>query len=453
MAPPADTSSIVSLLIVDDNPVQRMQVSALCRELGVPMIYEAGSGREALDLIALLVLPPDLIIVDLEMPAMDGVEFIECLHERGLDVPLIVASSREVVLIQTVETMARNLGMPVLAALRKPLRSDQLRPAFERWNRERRDDGTRPSGAEPLELPRDELARAIAGGAIKVWYQPKVDMARGKVTGVEALSRWTHPQLGRIGPDRFVALAEREGLIRELTFHVLGTAVAQAARWNALGLPLSLAVNLSPTLLEVPGLVQRIVEMVEREGLPPRQLVLEITESSVVDCMGAALGVLARLRLQGFGLSIDDYGTGFSSMQQLARIPFSELKIDRSFVHGAHQRTNLRVILQSALTMAHQLGLVTVAEGIETVEDWCLVRDSGCTLGQGWLVAPALAAHELPDWIRAHEPRVLSLGSGQRLAAGATADERRLHERRLYERRMAERRVRGKRAPPPPTSS
>jgi EAL domain-containing protein (putative c-di-GMP-specific phosphodiesterase class I)/FixJ family two-component response regulator len=449
MAPPVDTSAIVSLLIVDDNPVQRMQVAALCRELGVPMIYEAGSGKEALDLMALLVLPPDLVIVDLEMPAMDGVEFIECLHQRGLDVPLVVASSREVVLIQTVETMARNLGMPVLAALRKPLRPDQLRAAFERWNRERRDDGTRPSNAVALEVPREELARAIADGAITVWYQPKVDMARGVVTGVEALSRWTHPQLGRVNPERFVALAEREGLIRELTFHVLRMAVAQAARWNALGLTLSLAVNLSPTLLEVPGLVQRIVEIVEREHLPPRQLVLEITESSVVDCMGAALGVLARLRLHGFGLSIDDYGTGFSSMQQLARIPFSELKIDRSFVHCAHLRANLRVILQSALTMARQLGLVTVAEGIETVEDWCLVRDSGCTLGQGWLVAPALPGEELPNWIRAHEPRVLSLGNGPRPQPGAAQEDRRLYERRLYERRMAERRVRGKRSPAP----
>jgi EAL domain-containing protein (putative c-di-GMP-specific phosphodiesterase class I) len=140
--------------------------------------------------------------------------------------------------------------------------------------------------------------------------------------------------------------------------------------------------------------------------------VLEITENSVVDCMGVALGVLARLRLKGFRLSIDDYGTGFSSMQQLARIPFTELKIDRAFVHGAARRTNLRVILQSALDMSRQLGLVTVAEGIETLPDWQLVRDSGCGVGQGFLISRAMPAEELPAWIASQETRLLELGTG-----------------------------------------
>ena len=164
-------------------------------------------------------------------------------------------------------------------------------------------------------------------------------------------------------------------------------------------------------LLEDPALVRELSTLLERHGLEARQIVLEITESSVVDCMGVALGVLARLRLKGFGLSIDDYGTGFSSMQQLARIPFTELKIDRAFVHGAHQRTNLRVILQSALDMARQLGLVTVAEGIENLPDWQLVRDSGCGVGQGFLIAAAMPADQLPEWIKRNEPRLSALGN------------------------------------------
>ena len=411
MVPPVPAPAIASLLVVDDNIVQRMQVVALCRELGVGMIYEAGSGAEALELLALLVLPPDVAIVDLEMPGMDGVELIELMHQRRLAIPLIVASSREVVLINTVETMARNLGIPVVAGIRKPLERASLAAAFDNWNGEQAPQGAVAHRAPQPVVPACDLATAIETGAIAVHYQPKVDMAKGTVCGVEALARWTHPTLGEIRPDQFVALAEREGLIHALTLSVLRQAFGVAARWNAAGLRLSMAVNLSPCLLGDPALVREISALLDDHGLQARQIVLEITESSVVDCMGVALGVLARLRLKGFGLSIDDYGTGFSSMQQLARIPFSELKIDRAFVHGAHQRTNLRVILQSALQMARQLGLVTVAEGIETAADWQLVRESGCGVGQGFLISPALPADALPAWAREHEGRLLALGT------------------------------------------
>ena len=410
MGPPVPSTTIGSLLVVDDNIVQRIQVVALCRELGIEMIYEAGSGAEALALLSLLVLPPDVAIVDLEMPGMDGVELIESLHERQLSIPLLVVSSREVVLINTVETMARNLGIPVVAGIRKPLRREALAAAFDAWGRERSEPGADVNRAPLVPIAPAELEAAIASGAITVQYQPKVDMAKGVVCGVEALARWTHPVHGEIGPGHFVELAEHEGMIHALTMSVLRQALVVAALWNERDLRLSMAVNLSPRLLEDPALVRELSSLLDEHGLEAHQIVLEITESSVVDCMGVALGVLARLRLRGFGLSIDDYGTGFSSMQQLARIPFSELKVDRAFVHGAHRRTNLRVILQSALDMSRQLGLATVAEGIETAADWQLVRDSGCGVGQGFLISPAMPAEALPGWMARHEMRLRDLG-------------------------------------------
>ena len=401
--------SIGSLLIVDDSLVQRSQAVALCRDLGVQMIYEAASGAEALDLLSLLVLPPDLMIVDLEMPTMDGVELIEQLHQRQLLIPLIVSSSRELVLIQAVETMARNLGLPTLTSIQKPLRLEALKSALEGFGQQRDATGAAVRNGMAPTIPVQALADAIAAGEIDVHYQPKVDMQTGIVRGVEALARWKHSELGFVRPDQFIALAEREGLIHALTLSVMARALAQAARWNAHGLKMSMAINLSPQLLELPGLVQQIADLVTQHGLQTDQVVLEITESSVVDCMGVALGVLARLRLKGLGLSIDDYGTGFSSMQQLARIPFTELKIDRSFVHEASRRTNLRVILQSALDMARQLGLVTVAEGIETLEDWKLVQACGCNVGQGYLIARPMPAEELPQWLKSHQARLPEL--------------------------------------------
>ena len=401
--------SIGSLLIVDDSIVQRSRAVALCRDLGVQMIYEAASGAEALELLSLLVLPPDLMIVDLEMPTMDGVELIEQLHQRQLLIPLIVASSRELVLIQAVETMARNLGLPILTSIQKPLQLGTLQVALEGFGR----PGAAADGAVRIGLappiPVQALADAIAAGEIDVHYQPKVDMQTGIVRGVEALARWKHPELGFVRPDQFIAVSEREGLIHGLTLSVMARALTQAARWNARGLKMSMAINLSPQLLEHPGLVQQITDLVTQHGLQTDQIVLEITESSVVDCMGVGLGVLARLRLKGLGLSIDDYGTGFSSMQQLARIPFTELKIDRSFVHEASRRTNLRVILQSALDMSRKLGLVTVAEGIETLEDWKLVQACGCNVGQGYLIARPMPADEFPQWLKSHQARLPQL--------------------------------------------
>jgi EAL domain-containing protein (putative c-di-GMP-specific phosphodiesterase class I) len=299
--------------------------------------------------------------------------------------------------------------MPILTGLRKPLRKDTLHEALAGWAEAR--DGTsgmaRPAASPAFETA--ELAQAITEGRIEVHYQPKVDMLTGIVRGVEALARWQHSRLGFVAPDQFIAIAEREGMIQALTMSVMSHALAQAARWNAHGLRLSMAINLSPCLLESAALVQQVVDLVAHHGLRPDQVMLEITESSVVDCMGVALGVLARLRLKGLGLSIDDYGTGFSSMQQLARIPFNELKIDRSFVRDASRRPNLRVILQSALDMARQLGLSSVAEGIETLEDWKMVQRCGCNVGQGYLIARPMPAEDLPRWLRGHQLRLPEL--------------------------------------------
>lgn len=149
--------------------------------------------------------------------------------------------------------------------------------------------------------------------------------------------------------------------------------------------------------------------MVQGHGLTPDRIVFEITESSLVSQPGVALSVLARLRLKGFGLSIDDYGTGFSSMRQLARIPFTELKIDRSFVRGASQRDSLQVILRSAVDMANQLGLTSVAEGVETFEEWRLLQDYGCTLAQGWFIGKAMPGEEIGPWLKQHRTRLQEL--------------------------------------------
>jgi EAL domain-containing protein (putative c-di-GMP-specific phosphodiesterase class I)/FixJ family two-component response regulator len=391
----------MTVLIVDDSRVQREHNATLCRELGIATIYEASNGREALALLTTLMPLPQLLICDLEMPTMDGSELLERLQQRGIDIPIIVASSHERTLIDSVQDMGSVIGLKILGALQKPLRADTLRAALQNFDSV---TAVRRGGVQ-LPIDAEALRAGIDRGEILVHYQPKVDVRTGIVRGVEALARWQHPTLGLVPPDQFIPLAERNDLIHQLTLQVMQQAMLQTAAWKARGLHLSVAINLSPLLLQRSDLAQEISSLQQAHGLGADQVILEVTESSLVSQLGVALGVLARLRLRGFGLSIDDYGTGFSSMQQLTRIAFTEVKIDRAFVRGAHERENLQVILRSAVDMANRLGLVSVAEGVETMEEWRLLQQFGCTLGQGWLIAKAMPGTQIGPWLKQYRAR------------------------------------------------
>ena len=413
-APVACDHGLQSIMVVDDSPVQRAHAAQLCRQLGVGLVYEAQHGAEALRQLDMLRMPPDLLLIDLYMPVMDGVELISQLHERDGQIPILVVSSQEQDILNAVHALSQTLKVPMLGCLPKPLKMQQLAAALAQYRSCLQGHHHAPlQAAAVLDIDPSDLCHAIDSDAIEVHYQPKVHMRTGLVRGMEVLARWTHPRLGRIPPDQFVALAEKEHLIFDLTQRVLRKAIAQAASWQHMGFNPSLAVNLSPLLLHNPHLVREITELVEGHHISPAQIVLEITESAGIEHLGQAIAVLTRLRLKGFGLSLDDYGTGFSSMQQLARLPFTELKIDRSFVHGANHRRNLGVILESALEMAKRLELVSVAEGIETMEDWRMLQRCGCEIGQGYLIARPMPSTEVPQWLRAHRMRLPELRKPQ----------------------------------------
>lgn len=400
-------TKINTIVVVDDSTVQRQHAVTLLNALGVTSVLEAGNGHEALALLTSTKVLPSLMILDLEMPGMDGVELLQHLQKQAIHIPVVILSSREASLLSSIDAMVKSTGMLVLGIVSKPLNEDKLRNALKSY-------GMAPVVAAPKKaaqapLTEQELSAMLKDNAVVAYYQPKVDMRTGMLKGVEALARIEHPELGFISPDRFIPVAEKSGLIHALTLMMLEQAMSQCAVWNSRGLVLKIAVNLSALSLEVPDFIDEIVAIQTKHGVPADQFVFEITESVVVSNVGNTLAVLARLRLKGFGLSIDDYGTGFSSMQQLAMIPFTELKVDRGFVDGAHEKQNLRVILQSALEMAQRLSLISVAEGIETMEDWRLLQDFNCVTGQGFLIGKPMKANDLPVWLKEHHRRLPEL--------------------------------------------
>jgi EAL domain-containing protein (putative c-di-GMP-specific phosphodiesterase class I)/CheY-like chemotaxis protein len=394
---------VTTALVVDDSVVQRNHAITLCRALGIITVHSASNGREAIALLSGMAPPPDLLLLDLEMPTMDGAQVLQRLQELGIDIPIVVASSRELSLLELVREMGSVLGLNIVGTLQKPLTLHGLQKVLRK-----RPGDARTAPHAPARLPvvtAAELTAALERGEMRVHYQPKVNMRTAAVCGVEALARWEHPSLGLVLPSEFIALAEQHDLIHELTLQMVNQALLQCGAWMGHGLHLSIALNLSPRLLQRPDLPDEILSLQDAHGVPPAQVIFEITESSLVGGQGVVLGVLARLRLKGFGLSIDDYGTGFSSLHQLTRLPFTEMKIDRSFVHRASERANLRVILRSALEMAERLGISSVAEGVETLEDWRLLQQLGCAVAQGYLIARPMPGDELVDWLEDYAGR------------------------------------------------
>lgn len=244
------------------------------------------------------------------------------------------------------------------------------------------------------------LRAALDVGAVEVHYQPKVDLASGLVTGVEALARWTHPELGPVRPDVFVPLAEQTGLVGELTRQVLRTALTRCRSWAAEGLHVPVAVNVSALSLQQPGFVDMVTEAIAECGVVGSLLTLEITESALAQRDTAALEVLHRLRRLGLGLSVDDFGTGFSAMTYLKDLPVTEMKIDRAFVHGLASDERDASIVATLVSLARTLRLTVVAEGVEDEAVRARLRGLGCDQAQGYGIhVPAAPATLLP-WLR-----------------------------------------------------
>ena len=403
------------VLVVEDSALQRGYLVGLLRQLGFGDILEAGDGNEALQLLERQDGEPlFLVMTDLEMPGMDGIELTCQLRDRRLAQNLIVVSARDPRLLEIIENMSfDDAGLDLLGTLLKPVQLDALTQLLERAGRS---VAAKPAYAQPDQPLLDELAQALARGEFLPYFQPKIAMQSGQLKGMEALARWRHPQRGLLAPAHFIDALEGTPLMEDFTLAMVGQVLAQLEEWRRQGLPpLTVSINLSADNLAERGFIDRLTALVMASGVKPATLVWEVTETSVMRQLSQALTNMGRLRLMGFGLAMDDFGIGYSSMQQFARCPFTELKIDRAFVNGASQRTNRHVVLKSALDLGQSLGVATVAEGVETLEDWKLLRELGCDMAQGYLLARPMPAEDLVGWMRRDRRRLRALAVEEQL--------------------------------------
>jgi EAL domain-containing protein (putative c-di-GMP-specific phosphodiesterase class I)/CheY-like chemotaxis protein len=380
-------------LVIDDDEFTRKTTLRVLAKLGVLSAYEAASGIAALRCLA-DVPSIDLIVCDLSMPEIDGIETLRRLSDVNPSATIVLASAADPRILRSAKEMAGRFGLNSICALSKPITVAKLREALSGVTAQRSSQRQDASAV----ITGEEFRRGLLAREFIAHYQPKVDFATRKLVGAEALVRWQHPILGLLSPGAFLPVAEQIGLLDELTDIVLAMAIAQCASWKRDGLAIAVSVNLPLTSLSSRELPARIESIVAAHDIDPSQLIVEVTEDGWLQKDTTAREVLTRLRLRGYGLSIDDYGTGYSTVQQLLHAPFNELKIDQSFVQNALVDNESAVVLSSSISMAHQLNLKVVAEGIETEGQWDMLAGLGCDIAQGYFIARPLPGDRLIAW-------------------------------------------------------
>jgi len=380
------------VLLVDDDVFLLEFISDMLYRLGATEVCCETNARRAL--LTIKTQKPDILMCDLSMPEMDGVEFLRHVADRKFAGSLILLSGMDAGVLKAVENLSRAHGLNLLCSLVKPVDPVTLASAiryhenFQQRQSENRKDM----------LDHKELLEGLAADRLEVYFQPKVAMRERRVLAVECLARWNHPVRGIVSPDAFIPVIEQYDLIDQLTLIMLRKSAIQLGQWLEQGHNFKISVNVSMDNLNRLDLPEEFERIVLEAGVKPSQVVLELTETRLMSNYMISLDILTRFRLKGFGLSIDDFGTGYSTLENLRQVPFTELKLDRSYVNGAVQDKSALAILESNVRLGQILNLNLVAEGVETQQDWDLVEKLGCHEVQGYFIARPLPAAKFIAW-------------------------------------------------------
>ncbi len=333
---------------------------------------------------------PDVIVLDLQMPGLDGVSALRHLADVRSTAKIFLVTGMDERTIASAEQYGLRRGLTIFGTLQKPFDPDELFARLERAHA-----AIRPLTAHDLE-------QAIANGELVVHYQPIIRRFADNtwdIAAVEALLRWNHPIRGHLTPDSFVSMGEAGGLSRAITDFVLQRGIEQLKGWEALRLRLGLRINVAATLISDIGFPDRLEAMLVQHSLDAEMLALEITETAMLEQTPDAFDILTRLRIKNIGLAIDDFGIGYSSLTQLFRMPFNEMKIDRSLVGRIIEAKEAMIMVDALVALAHKLNLVVCAEGVENQATLDALGGFGCDFAQGYHISPPVPAAEIPKII------------------------------------------------------
>lgn len=375
------------LLIVDDEAGVRNFLGTAAEQLGFE-IRTAGNAEEFVT--GVTEFRPTAIILDLNMPGGDGIELLRYLAKEQSEAQVFVISGEDERVLNAAERLGSSQGLQMAGVLQKPVLLPDLEAALKRVMRET--------------VTKAGLLEAIEAGDLLLHYQPKLRFNGNgvwSISGAEALVRWRHPEHGILMPDSFIPMAEETGLISALTDVVLREALEQNALWSTQGLDTNIAVNIAPQLLTDIEFPDRLSQLMRQYGVEGSKLTLEITESAAMKNVDTTMDILARLRLKGIKLSIDDFGIGYSSMKQLFCMPFTELKIDHSFVLEIPVSSDARTMVKTMIQLADNLGMTACAEGVESQGVLDFLELAGCHSIQGYFICKPVAAVEFEEFVHA----------------------------------------------------
>jgi EAL domain-containing protein (putative c-di-GMP-specific phosphodiesterase class I)/FixJ family two-component response regulator len=346
-----------------------------------------------------------LIMIDLMMPNVDGIELLRQLGKQQCKVEIVLISGVGTRILETARELAQAHGLSAVRHLKKPFRIAELGELLESHMRAPIAPVSRLKSESVIEDA--ELRAAIESDQFVLHYQPQIDIASGNVVGLEALVRWQHPEHGLIFPDRFIGRLEELGLIDQLGWIVARRGLAETSglgREN--GSRPTLSLNASASSLSDLTFPDKMAVLIAEYGISPERVILEITESALLQDLAHTLDVLTRLRMKQMQLSIDDFGTGYSMMQHLRNIPATELKIEKAFVRRMHDTASDRVVVRKTIEIGHELGMKVVAEGVETEEQLEFLRANGCDIAQGYLFSRPLPVMDSFKWLASYRSRL-----------------------------------------------